>query len=278
MRPTVSCKLFEVSNSGFGEIDIVEHKTLFRAILERFDHPDCECRSGFWENLTGKNGRHDKSIDHHKPSSSTWVSTSPTQDIRNKITFGLKGLAIWIVPDEDIFTEIMHIRTGKAKPPSYPEFPPHVTLALLPQHIQVDAVQDALNDLFERPFSVKFASIEIGSQYFRSVYVSMHLTEDIARLHSDLHKQLQIEPRTPSFPHLSLCYISDEDAEKGERQAFYNAIEEGGLVVQSNDGIALRSKPSDQPKPGFLCKEIWLVDCEGDVEKWPIIAKYHAKS
>jgi 2',3'-cyclic-nucleotide 3'-phosphodiesterase len=159
---------------------------------------------------------------------------------------------------------------------SYPRFHPHITLASLPL-----SVENSLTDIeasittLKAPLTVKFSSVEIGSHYFRSVYIAIEPTSEIMDLHGRIHEALQAVPRTPSFPHLSLCYIDDKDAAVGEREAFYETLKEKGKIEAGGEGgIGLDCGLVEENWMNcFEANEIWVVRCEGPVHEWTILKK-----
>ena len=104
-------------------------------------------------------------------------------------------------------------------------------------------------------------------------------------MHKHFHDILKIEPRTPAFPHVSLCYIDDVDAENGERQAFYDALKDAGklraIKKDGNvEGVGLNCGSSTQVEwiDHFKASEIWAVSlCEGPVEGWKVVQKFSLK-
>jgi len=159
---------------------------------------------------------------------------------------------------------------GECSPTSYPYFEPHITLAsvssssapLLPDLCAVIRATGLL--------SVEFESIEIGSHFFRSVYVAIKTTPALTALHEHLHTKLGLEPHTPAFPHLSLCYIDDEDGQKGEREMFSKDLESTGKVERGHHRVRLHCGESGW-MDGFSASEVWVVNCEGPVEGWTIL-------
>ncbi len=116
----------------------------------------------------------------------------------------------------------MNVRPDVAHAPltarSYPKFHPHITLASLPlaMETELDSIEKAIPKI-EAPLMCQFAAVETGSHYYRSVYTKIKLSAQMISLHRHVHEALDLEPRTPAFPHLSLCYIDDADAANGER-------------------------------------------------------------
>lgn len=97
-------------------------------------------------------------------------------------------------------------------------------------------------------------------------------------LHKQIHENFKVEYKTPAFPHLSLVYITDEDAEKGERTIYQDLLEkagklqigEGGKAVSLNCGSGAEESWMDS----FDASEIWVTKCEGPVQGWRVLGKY----
>ena len=82
---------------------------------------------------------------------------------------------------------------------------------------------------------------------------------------------MQAVPRTPSFPHLSLCYIDDKDAAIGEREAFYKILKDGGKIRPG--GSLDCGLVEEDWMDCFEANDIWVVQCEGPVSEWAILKK-----
>jgi len=123
-------------------------------------------------------------------------------------------------------------------------------------------------------FEVKFESIEVGDHYFRSVYIAIQPADVLKDLHRIVHEKLGVAPRTPKYPHMSLVYISDEDAAKGERERYYEELKKRNLITTTTqDGDELGSKKDAETIAGFSAPEIWVVKCVGPVESWEVLDK-----
>lgn len=164
---------------------------------------------------------------------------------------------------------------------SYPNFTPHITLASFPSDTTIAALRESI-PFGQSVVPVQFSSLLSGETYTRSVYVTVKLSPAIASLHAGIHSALKAEPRTPSFPHMSLFYIADKDAEVRERERVTREIMESSVVLNPKDrgsGITLDCNGtgadlSGQTKlDGFTGSEIWIVRCEGLVEEWQILEK-----
>lgn len=159
-------------------------------------------------------------------------------------------------------------------PTSYPQFAPHITLGSF-SHVSLSEIRASI-PVSQPPLQIKFDAIQVGSHYFRSVYISVKLTPELIALHDQVHSSLGIEPRTPAYPHLSLCYINDKDAEEGERDKFARDTNDSGYIRHEPDGgLSIRSSLSSEEDwiTEFTSPEIWIAQCDGPVAEWSVIEK-----
>lgn len=156
---------------------------------------------------------------------------------------------------------------------SYPEFHPHITLASFPSS-SAPSLLDMCSAIptNQGSVSVEFRSMDIGSHYFRSVYIAIKHTSSLRALHEHIHTRLGAEPHTPAFPHLSLCYIADEDSHNGERVRFFDDLN-GNTTRRESQSVGLRygGEGKDDVMNGFEASEIWIVNCDGPVDQWTVL-------
>ncbi|KAJ7940325.1 hypothetical protein B0H13DRAFT_6486 [Mycena leptocephala] len=159
---------------------------------------------------------------------------------------------------------------------SYPKFYPHITLASLPDPApSLDTILSSIPDV-PPALPITFTAVSAGDHYFRSVYIAAHLSPALADLHAHVHAKLGIPANTPKYPHLSLCYISDDDAAAGERAKYFQELETTGKLRR--DGTSSVSLDCGEPgeedwMSGFQAAEIWVARCEGPVETWTVDKK-----
>lgn len=183
------------------------------------------------------------------------------------------GLTLWIVPPRP---DSGRLKVAMQPPhagddqldPSFPQFEPHITLASIPLDTPIVRLRESIPP-DQRRLKVSFASVEVGTHYFRSVYIAVKLSPELAKLHQEVHATLGMDPITPAYPHISLCYVTDEDAEKGSRQRFF----EGLGIRNKGEDIALNCGAGEKEDwmEGFLAGDIWIVRCEGPVETWEVL-------
>ncbi|TFY71372.1 hypothetical protein EVG20_g1636 [Dentipellis fragilis] len=172
----------------------------------------------------------------------------------------------------------------RPKPDStYPTFHPHITLASLPASIDLLVLREAI-PISHSVLPVRFAAVAAGNHYFRSVYVAIQPSTDLATLHGLVHEALDVEPRTPLFPHMSLYYIDDKDEQAFDerKRALADLVSRGVVLDDEQGGVALdcvAGDPNVDPQVagtklnGFIGSEIWIVKCEGAVEEWEVLDK-----
>ncbi|PBK92918.1 LigT-like protein [Armillaria gallica] len=190
------------------------------------------------------------------------------------------GITLWIVPSSTCAAKLKHIMNVRPVPPttttsssSYPRFDPHITLLSLPvdSPTSISVLRDAIASI-QLSLDIEFKSIDIGTHFFRSVYIAVQLTPALAEIHTHVHKKVGVEPKTPKYPHMSLCYITDEDAQQGEREAFYRTIE--GKTRKEGEGVSLDcGELTEEWIGGFVASEIWIAECNGPIEDWTILDK-----
>jgi 2',3'-cyclic-nucleotide 3'-phosphodiesterase len=159
--------------------------------------------------------------------------------------------------------------------PSFPEFDPHITLLTVPdrESPDLDTLRAAVQQTFQHPIPIEFKSVEAGCHYFRSVYIAVQPADAILELHAGIHKALGLEAKTPKFPHVSLCYIDDGDAQL--RAELVKMMESDGRVVKVDDGVDLKYGPLETDHiRGFEGKQIWLMDCNGPVDGWKLLETF----
>ncbi|KAF8623586.1 hypothetical protein AX15_006352 [Amanita polypyramis BW_CC] len=181
-------------------------------------------------------------------------------------------MSLWLVPprlDAKKLKSVMTFHDTDTQSGSFPKFEPHITLASIPADIPISTIRECIH-WAQNPPDVTFRSIEIGNHYFRSVYIAVDLSPELTALHQKIYGVLGIDPDTPAFPHVSLCYVTDEDAKNGLRIKFFEALR----IRKDGDGVALRSGgcvDSEEWIGGFKANEVWITKCEGRVESWEIL-------
>ena len=157
-------------------------------------------------------------------------------------------------------------------PSSYPVILPHITLATVPysdpgiSEVLLQAVPEK-----QKQIRANFQSLVAGDHYFRSVFIDIQPTQELVGIQDQILTNLRRrghEPSAPRFPHMSLCYIADED--KGERDRIARVLRDTGVISQTADPQSISMQCSDVGLTGFNGAEIWLVKCEGRVESWEV--------
>jgi len=200
------------------------------------------------------------------------------------------GLSLWLVPTAEQSAKlswIMHTRPLTARmPDSYPRFHPHITLATVPSTTPVAELVVAIPSRQSR-VRVDFSDVVVSDAYFRSVLAVVEPSSEISSLHTKINENLSTRnPQTPMFPHMSIYYIDDAEAE--ERARVLQELKDNGTVVKTKDGVQIhtsggptgtptgsetRPLPHGDTLQGFDGVEIWVALCDGPVETWTVLEK-----
>ncbi|KZV69045.1 LigT-like protein [Peniophora sp. CONT] len=197
------------------------------------------------------------------------------------------GISFWLVPttyETDTLRKILALRPVPVKSASsFPTFHPHVTLASIPDPNEPDGDMLALRLRESIPVGnpalpLTFQSVEAGDTYTRSVYANITPTSELMHLHAHIHTALGHSANTPKFPHMSLFYIADEDADA--RVKTLQELGRKGVVIQGAEHATLDARVLDEVDDnaiahlnGFTASEIWIVRIEGPVEEWKVLDK-----
>lgn len=169
---------------------------------------------------------------------------------------------------------------------SYPKFHPHITLASVPSTTPVEELVAAIPPR-QPQLKAAFSDVVASDAYIRSVLAVIGPSPEIMSLHAEIHKTLKMEnPQSPMFPHMSIYYIDDAEAEERirvlqELKANNTVIKiEGGVQIHTSRGpIGTPTGPGTRPRPyddalhGFDGVEIWAVLCDGPVETWTVLER-----
>lgn len=200
------------------------------------------------------------------------------------------GLSLWLVPSAEQSVKlswIMHTRPPTAKiPTSYPMFHPHITLATVPSTTPVEELVAAISPRQPQVKAV-FSDVVVSDAYFRSVLAVIRPSPEIMSLHTKVCENLKTRsPQSPMFPHMSIYYIDDAEAE--ERTRVLQELKANGTVIKSEAGVQIhtsrgpvgiptgsetRPLPQNDALRGIDVVEIWVVLCDGPVETWTVLEK-----
>lgn len=146
-----------------------------------------------------------------------------------------------------------------SKTHSSPCFPPHVTLASLPNCISPQEIVSCLSS--QQQVTLSFEQVRTGTTFYQSVFIAVQPSSQLSQLHQHVHRTLGIQPRTPEFPHLSLYYGDEGKAE------IVRKLQEDGITQNVNGKLAVDGITE------FLGMEVWVVSCVGRPEEWSVTDK-----
>jgi len=199
-------------------------------------------------------------------------------------------LSLWLVPtggQSAKLSWVMHIRPPTAKTPSsYPRFHPHITLATVPSTTPVEELVAAIPSR-ESQVKAVFSDIVVSDTYFRSVLAVIEPSPGIMSLRAKVGESLKTRnPQSPMFPHMSIYYIDDAEAE--ERVRVLQELKDNGTVIKTEEGVQIhtsggpigtptgsetRPLPQGDTLRGIDGAEIWVAFCDGPVETWTVLKK-----
>ncbi|KAG9318590.1 2',3'-cyclic-nucleotide 3'-phosphodiesterase [Chiua virens] len=185
------------------------------------------------------------------------------------------GISLWLVAQMDMIKSSLPRCASTDhhhSPSSYPTILPHITLATVPSS-DLGIPDVLLNAVPENhpPIHANFRSLAVGDHYYRSVFIDIHPTQELVGFQNQILAHLRdcgLKPSAPRFPHMSLCYIADQD--KADRDEIAHMMTDTGVVRQIGDGQSISLQCGDVRLTGFDGVEVWLVKCEGPVETWEV--------
>jgi 2',3'-cyclic-nucleotide 3'-phosphodiesterase len=206
-----------------------------------------------------------------------WVISQTTAKLAAAF-ISFSGISLWLVPPTSVIHKlerIMHVRpltTLLSSPSSWPRFTPHVTLGSAPT---LEAARAAVPE-DQQPVPVRFAELQAGEHYFRSVLVAVHLDEPLDTLERRIREAVGRKDPPPSYPHMSFAYI--DDAEAGQRERIRDEMLQNGIAKNVDGGVVLKCGESEEDViRGYQGTEIWVVLAEGKVEDWEVLDKIRLK-
>ena len=124
--------------------------------------------------------------------------------------------AVWIRPTGDALERIEKVaRLAHKHGGGGPHVQPHVTL-LSGMETTLTSAGVKLKHLAARvkPFTVRLGAIEWRQDYFRCLYATVELSDELAAAQRDAYDAFEMKPAPPFEPHLSLLYGNVDEAVK----------------------------------------------------------------
>ncbi|KAH7907090.1 2',3'-cyclic-nucleotide 3'-phosphodiesterase [Hygrophoropsis aurantiaca] len=210
------------------------------------------------------------------------------------------GTALWLVPSaaqRALIESVLPTRSANTplSANSYPKIIPHITLVSIPsdqvptenpdtstQNSVQKRLLHALSTPRPPPIRADFAALKTGDHYFRSVYIAVQRTPELVQLNEHVIRELGVR-EGPAFPHMSLCYITDDDDTRhNERANIARALYTSGTVIadaEDDERCSLVCPGVDGvgsvSLTGFDGEEVWIVRCDGPVDTWQVLETTH---
>ncbi|KAF8463806.1 2',3'-cyclic-nucleotide 3'-phosphodiesterase [Gautieria morchelliformis] len=175
------------------------------------------------------------------------------------------GTSLWLVPQpsSSAAATLQGVIESISKAHSSPSFPPHATLASLPESISLAEINSCLSS--QEQVMLSFEQVRTGPTFYQSVFIAIQPSPQLSQLHQHVHESLRLQPKTPEFPHLSI-YYGDEGKDE-----ILQKLQEDGIIHKVDGAI----KVGDIRE--FLAMEVWVVYCVGKPEEWSVIGKVALK-
>lgn len=115
--------------------------------------------------------------------------------------------AVWLRPTGDALEHVQKLVRLAHKEAGGPQVPPHITL-LSGAETTLASAEIKLKHLAARikPFMLRLGDIDSGDDYFRSLFVTVEHSEELAAAQLAAYDAFEMNPVPPFEPHLSLAY------------------------------------------------------------------------
>jgi 2'-5' RNA ligase len=120
---------------------------------------------------------------------------------------GRKGCAIWLMPEEPMFSLLRRKISRLSQEFSTPLFEPHVTLLagiIVPEEECMAKCASLAGCL--KPFRIELGDIGCSDEYFRCLFVSVVPADPIIQAHRAARETFNFRDEPAFMPHLSLLY------------------------------------------------------------------------
>jgi len=118
-----------------------------------------------------------------------------------------KGFALWLIPDEPVFSFLAREISRLSRLYSTPRFDPHITLLggiLLPEE-ETQAKASLLADRI-KPFKIELGEIGYLDEYFRCLFVEVVPNNPLLKAYEAACTVFGRQNEPPFMPHISLMY------------------------------------------------------------------------
>lgn len=140
-----------------------------------------------------------------------------------------KTLSIWLIPDNKIIN-YQSILKNISKKLNSVQIIPHITL-ISSFHNQKDYTIEKLKEAIidEKCFRIKSSKIDIGSEYFQTLFIKIRMDSKIKSLRNKFLRYFICKEVKNYNPHMSLAYGNFTDYEKKD------IIKSSGSILLKND-------------------------------------------
>lgn len=165
-----------------------------------------------------------------------------------------KTLSIWLIPDNKIIN-YQSILNNISKKLNSVKIIPHITL-VSSFHNQKDYSIEKLREVIinEQCFRLKSSKIDIGSEYFQTLFIKIRIDSKIESLRNKFLKYFICKEVGNYNPHMSLAYGNFTDYEKNDiikssgNTLLKNDINITSIAIAENDELNLNWKILEEIK------------------------------
>lgn len=118
-----------------------------------------------------------------------------------------KGYALWLMPEEPMFSLLANTISRLSQELSTPFFEPHVTLLggiTVPEEEALAKCASLASIL--RRFRIELGDIGYLDEYFRCLFISVLQGDPIMKAHQAAQEAFDFQDESPYMPHVSLVY------------------------------------------------------------------------
>jgi 2'-5' RNA ligase len=161
--------------------------------------------------------------------------------------------SLWLIPPDDLATELSSIIARLSDRFSTPRFQPHVTF-ISRLSGSADGMRSRTADLATRlrPFDVYLTTLGYTNDYFRALFIAVDQTEPLMEAQATARRLFKQSSDQPYQPHLSLLYGHLD-----------NSIKEAIIAEIGRDF-----------RRTFRVTHLYLVSSEGEPAEWRHLGEF----
>lgn len=163
--------------------------------------------------------------------------------------------AFWLIPEEEVFTEMQKVIIKYSQKYNTPVFIPHLTILSGVKSTDNRVVKDihAISNQ-NKPFKLELGKVEFSTTYFQCVFVRIKTRAQLLNTHIGLREKFGYKEEHVYMPHASLVY-GDFDMETREKICSEIVLKETEFVANS---IVIVRADSGDPNEWDVVRKVTL--------------------